>query len=144
MKRKRYRGSMNELHSNSAYYLERLKGSDWEDVYHSLIEADNVIVPILIKAYRAEADPTIRATLVKIIWQHRVPETISFLSEALDDNHPDVWKNALDGFVALGSVSAIQILESAKQRIQAGNQTKSVRIDWIDEAMQQIRTRSFA
>jgi len=135
---------MNNLDSYSAYYLERLKGAHWEDAYHSLIEADAAIVPILIKAYRTEAEPTIRATLVKIIWQHRVPETISFLSEALDDNHPEVWKNALDGFVALGSASAIQILESAKQQIQAGNQTQSARIGWIDEAIQQIRTGSFA
>ena len=135
---------MNDLDSYSAYYLERLKGAHCEDAYHSLIEADAAILPILIKAYRTEAEPTIRATLVKIIWQHRVPETISFLSEALDDNHPEVWKNALDGFVALGSASAIQILESAKQQIQAGNETQSVRIDWIEEAIQQIRTGSFA
>ncbi|HEV8717505.1 MAG TPA: HEAT repeat domain-containing protein, partial [Candidatus Binatia bacterium] len=86
---------MNDLDSYSTYYLERLKGSDWEDAYDSLIEADDAVVPILIKAYRTEAEPTVRATLVKIISQHRVPETISFLSEALDDNHPEVWKNAL-------------------------------------------------
>ena len=134
---------MNDLHSYSAY-LERLKGSDWEHAYHRLIEADDAIVPILIKAYRTEADPAVRATLVEIIWQHRVPETISFLSEALDDNHPEVWKNAVDGFVTLGSASAIHMLESAKQRMQTDNQANSVRIDWIDGAIQQIRTGSFA
>ncbi|PYV40512.1 MAG: hypothetical protein DMG06_20065 [Acidobacteria bacterium] len=115
-----------------------------EHAYHRLIEADDAIVPILIKAYRTEADPAVRATLVEIIWQHRVPETISFLSEALDDNHPEVWKNAVDGFVTLGSASAIHMLESAKQRMQTDNQANSVRIDWIDGAIQQIRTGSFA
>ena len=115
-----------------------------EHAYHRLIEADDAIVPILIKAYRTEADPAVRATLVEIIWQHRVPETISFLSEALDDNHPEVWKSALDGFVTLGSPAAIQVLESVRQRIWAGSQAKSDRIAWIDEAIEQIRHGPFA
>src|SRR2546425_1035340 len=101
---------MNDLDSYSAYYLDRLKGSDWEDAYHSLIEADDAIVPILIKAYRTEAEPTVRATLVEIIWQHRVPETVEFLSEALADNHPEVWKS--NSTVTLGGPAAILILES--------------------------------
>ena len=76
--------------------------------------------------------------------RHRVPETVSFLSEALHDNHPEVWKSALDGFVALGNPSAIQILESAKHQIQGTNVIRSLRIDWINEAIQQIRNGSFA
>jgi hypothetical protein len=133
---------MDDLNSYTTYYLERLKGVDWDTAYHSLIDADHAILPMLIHAYRTEADPTVRATLVEIIWQHRVPETVSFLSEALNDNHPEVWKNALDGFVALGDSSAIQILESAKHQIQGTNRTRPVRIDWIDEAIQPNRSRS--
>jgi HEAT repeat protein len=135
---------MDDLNSYTAYYLEKLKGDDWDAAYHSLIEADHATIPILIDAYRTEAEPAIRATLVEIIWQHRVPETISFLSEALYDNHPEVWKNALDGFVALGQPSSIQILESAKQQSQGNKISWSVRIGWIDEAIQQIRNGSFA
>ncbi len=128
-----------DLPSYAACNLERLKARDWEAAYHSLIEADHAIIPILVNAYRTEAEPTVRATLVEIIWQHRVPETISFLSEALDDNHPEVWKNALDGIVALGHPSAIQVLESAKQNVQATHSKRSIKIEWIDEAIQQIR-----
>jgi len=135
---------MNDLDSHSAYHLQRLKGPDREDAYRSLIQADDAIVPALIEAYRTETEPAIRATLVEIIWKHQLPETISFLSEALYDNHPEVWKNALKGFVALGSPSAIQILESVKTQIRRGDQTRSDRIDWVDEAIQQIRNRPLA
>ena len=135
---------MDDPDSYTAYYLQRLKGADWDAAYHSLIVADHAILPILIKAYRTEAEPAIRATLVKIIWQHRIPETISFLSEALNDNHPEVWKNALDGFVALADPSAIQILELTKERIALADTTRSVRIDWINEAIRKIQNGSFA
>jgi hypothetical protein len=135
---------MDDLNSYTAYYLEKLKGDGWDAAYHSLIDADHAIIPILIAAYRTEAEPTVRATLVEIIWQHRVPETRLFLYEALHDNHPEVWKNALDGFVALGDASAIQILESAKREIQGTSGARTVRIDWIEEAIQQIRNGAFA
>jgi hypothetical protein len=46
------------LGSYTAYYLERLKSPDSDDAYHSLIEADHAILPLLIKAYRTEAEPT--------------------------------------------------------------------------------------
>jgi hypothetical protein len=133
---------MQELDAYAGYYLEKLKGADSDAAYHSLIGADHSIVPILIKAYRTESIPTIRATLVKIIWQHRIPETISFLSEALDDNHPEVWKNALNGFAALGSLDSIQILESAKQPIQVTDAIRVIKTDWINEAILRIRNGS--
>jgi HEAT repeats len=135
---------MNDLDSYAAYYLERLKGPECDYAYHSLIDADDAIIPILITAFRTEADPGIRAMLVEIIWQHRISETVEFLSEALNDSHPEVWKNALDGFVAIGSPSAILVLESARERMQSAGQRESVRTEWIEEAIQQIRTGSFA
>jgi HEAT repeats len=135
---------MDDLDSYTANYLEGLKGDDRDTAYHKLIEADHAILSTLINAYRTETEPSVRATLVEIIWQHRVPETISFLSEALLDSHPQVWKSALDGFVSLGDPSALQTLELAKQQIQRADTTRSIRIDWIDEAIQQIRNSSFA
>jgi hypothetical protein len=138
------RESMNDLDSYAAYYLERLKGPESEDAYHSLIEAEDGIVPLLVTAFGTEANPGIRAMLVKIIWQHRIPETVEFLSEALNDSHPEVWKNALDGFVAIGGPLAILLLESARQRMQSAGQREPVRMEWIEETIQQIRTGSFA
>ena len=125
---------MTELAEYAAYYIERLGGPEGEDAYHSLVEADDAIVPFLIEAFRSERRPAIRAELVEIIWQHRVPETIQFLSEALEDRAPEVWKSALDGLVALGGQAAVEVLESAKQRARS-----SERASWIDEALRQIQ-----
>jgi len=35
---------MNDLDSYAAYYLERLKGPESEDAYHSLISAEDAII----------------------------------------------------------------------------------------------------
>jgi hypothetical protein len=129
---------MTDWHEYAAIYLERLRGPDSENAYHSLIEADDAIIPILIDAYRAEQDFEIRSDLVEIIWQHRLPNTIGFLSEAIDDPAPDVWKSALDGLVAIGGMPTIAVLESAKQRLGFGSQKERTKVQWIDEAIQQI------
>ena len=135
---------MEDLNAFVIYNLQRLKQAEYDDAYHSLIEADDAVIPLLIEAFRAEPHSATRATLAEIVWQHRVPETIDFLSEALDDNHPEVWKSPLDGFVALGSPAAIQVLELVKQRVPTGSQAKSGRVGWIDEAIQQTRDGSCA
>jgi HEAT repeat protein len=132
-------GAMEDLNAFLTYNLQRLKEAEYDDAYHSLIKADDAVIPLFIEAFRAEPHSATRASLVEIVWQHRAPETIDFLSEALDDNHPEVWKSALDGFVALGSPAAIQVLESVKHRVPTGSQAKSGRLDWIDEAIQRIR-----
>ena len=136
--------AMEDLKAFVLCNLQRLRESDYDDAYHSLIEADQAVIPLLIDAYRVEPHSATRATLVEIIWQHRAAETIHFLSEALDDNHPEVWKSALDGFVALDSPAAVQVLESVKERARARSQAKSDQIAWIDEAIEQIRHGSFA
>jgi HEAT repeat protein len=130
---------MTNWNEYAAYYIKQLRGPDSDDAYHSLIEADNAIIPILIGAFRAEQDSTIRSKLVKILWQHRLPEVTDFLSEATDDPAPEVWKSALDGLVAIGGQPAIQVLESARQHLQPGSRKERTRAKWIDEAIQQIR-----
>jgi hypothetical protein len=64
-------------------------------------------------------DTAIRAELVEIVWQHRVSQAMvmDFLAEALNDKQPEIWKNALDSLVVLGGDSAMQILESYRQKV---------------------------
>jgi HEAT repeat protein len=125
-----------KLSEQVAYYIGRLRGPDGEDAYHSLIEADDAVVPLLIEAFGVQKDMNVRAELVEIVWQHRLPETVGFLARALDDPAPEVWKSALDGLVALGGPSAVQALERARERAQPGDKA-----DWIEEALEQIEAR---
>lgn len=128
---------MADLNRFAAHYIERLRAG--EDAFFPLIEAEDAVVPVLIEAFRSEQDAGVRADLVEIIGQHRLPETVEFLAEALADSVPSVWKEALDGLVALGGTAAIEALESARDRILSHGQKGTVQIDWIDEAIQQIR-----
>ncbi len=123
----------------TTYYIKQLDGPDGENVYHNLIEADDAIVPFLIEAFRNEQNPAIRSTLVEIIWHHKLPETVGVLSEALGDDAAEVWKSALDGLVALGGEAALRVLESAKQQVQFDRQAGTTRVEWIDEAIWQIK-----
>jgi HEAT repeat protein len=129
--------SMTDLEQFATHHIERLRND--RDAFFPLIEADDAIVPILIEACKTESDPGVRAELVEIIWQHRVPETVEFLSEALVDDAPEVWKNALDGLVALGGEAAINALESARNRGLSHRQGTAAQAEWIDEAIQQIK-----
>jgi hypothetical protein len=120
------------------YYLNEARNGDFHSAYHSLIELPNDLVPELAEAYRREADPEIRALIVEAVWQHRQLTSVDFLAIALDDPHPDVWKQALDGLVTLASPESRKVLELAKSRLAEG---AAILRAWIDEAIDQIDGR---
>jgi hypothetical protein len=129
---------MTDWDEYAPYCLHRLQGPESESAYHDLVAADHAVVSILIDAFRAEQDPEIRALLVDIIWQHRLPETAGFLTEALADLHPEVWKSALDGLVTLGP-SAIPALQSVRDHAPLASPAERTRVEWIDEALGQMK-----
>ena len=127
---------MDDLNDYVNFHIAQLRQADPDDAYFSLIEADHEIVAHLITAFRGERNPTIRATLVEIIWQHRLPETLSFLVEALEDPAMPVFRSALTGFVTLGGSAATNLLVSTRQCLR--QQGRLERIEWVEEAIQQL------
>ena len=123
------------MNEQTEYYLNHAKNGDSETAYHGLIELPRHLLPDLEDAYRDEADPLIRALIVEAIWQHRLPSSVGFLAAALEDPHPDVWKEALDGLVTLASPQSREVLELAKHRV--GGQDETL-LTWIEEAIEQI------
>ena len=126
------------------FYLERLRRG--EEVFFGLIHHGPHIVLILIEAYHNEPDRDVRFGLVEAINEHRLPESAGFLGEVLET---DLWKLALDGLVNIGMVnlsgwapsrgpSAIDVLKKARQRFQEGGRRQKAKVEWIDEAIQQI------
>ncbi len=94
--------------------LDRMRhgdGADAENAYFSLIEANPVVVPILIGAFAQDENHEIRAKIAKCIWLHRRPVDIGFLSELLYDSDKAVWQEALDGLVTIGGNEAVQALK---------------------------------
>jgi hypothetical protein len=120
--------------SNEAisHYIHALRGHDRENAYHRLIELGADIIPQLVTSYALDVNISFRATLLKIAWRTESPRAIPFLAEALDDGEPGIWKEALDGLVALGSQSALDVVRDARVR---ANAEKS---EWLSEAVEQM------
>jgi HEAT repeat protein len=67
-----------------------------------------------------------------VIWQHRQQSVIPLLGEALLDAHPRIWRQALDGLVALSSPAAVAALRSARVHRHDVEFRR-----WVDEAIVQ-------
>lgn len=120
--------------NNVPQLVDLLCGSD-ENAYHTLMEADDDIVPLLMEHYAAVLDGEHRARIIEVIWQHRLSTTIPFLATALNDEHPDVWKRALDGLVTIGGNESRRVLKECLARIVSDDE----RSIWIAEAIDQIK-----
>ena len=99
------------------------------------IEAPHAIVPSLIEHYEIQADGESRASIVEVVWQHRQHSTVDFLAAALGDAHAEVWKQALDGLVAIGGPRAEAALEAFLT-----DRADDERTPWVKEALQQLRS----
>lgn len=124
-----------------ADYIERLRQGD-EDAFHALIEADASVLPLLIEQFHKEGNRMTRARIVECIWQHRNPAMVDFLASALLDPVPEVWKQALDGLVAIGGARSIHALQQAKLAPSSLASTPhGITAEWIDEALDQLQAK---
>lgn len=111
-----------------------------ESAWFVLVELDGSFIPELIAAYRAcdAGDVDTRLALIEAIWQHRYPDALDFLLEALRDKNSTIWKAALDGFFALDADNAIRALEAERNRCAIDPQGNRERLKWLDEAITQM------
>ena len=116
-------------------YIEALGGDKWEDAYHHLTEMGDEVIHVVGDAFRQQSNGVLRRLLTRILWQTRSDRAVPLLSEALEDSQPQVWKEALDGLVAIGSEDALVCLLTARQR------TEMSKASWLDEGILQIRER---
>jgi HEAT repeat protein len=116
-------------------YLEHLRcgRGEVEDALHSLAEADLRVLRALMAAVAKPENHAIRHQIVHCIWQQRNPASLAFLSQLLRDPDENVWKEALDGLVAIGGSTSRDLLTSAKESI-----ADPTRREWIEEAVGQI------
>jgi HEAT repeat protein len=116
-------------------YLNRLD-DDWLDDDPRL-DFGSAALPYFVEAFEKETDPQDRARLIRIIWQFRDAAALPTLGTALGDPSEVVWKDALDGIVALGGKQAHEILQDAYTKLE--NQTSNrEKLEWISEALAQI------
>jgi hypothetical protein len=115
-----------------AAYLHALSGPDVENAYHSLIELGPAVIPYLESTFKTAVDARTRQTLLRIAWRTQSRQSLPLLRQAVEDGHDQVWREALDGLVALGGPEALEIARQARGRA-AGDKRQ-----WFDEAVQQM------
>jgi HEAT repeat protein len=115
--------------------VEDLRGPEWENAYHALLDIGVEGIPPIGRALHAESDVNVRRTLVRVLWQTRSERVLPWLVESLRDSRPEIWKEALDGLVAIGSEDALNHLENAKRSMEPA------KVAWFNEAISQIVSR---
>jgi HEAT repeat protein len=120
--------------------IGELGGPETESVLCALRNLPGEAVEPLACAFRVERDDARRTLIVEAIWQLRDECAVPVLLEALTDPHSGVWKEALDGLVTLGGAEATAGLETASS-IVAGLPDMQLRLEWCQEALDQIRER---
>lgn len=132
--------SNHDIESEIFRYVEQLRGTNSEDAFFALLHLDDKHLPALMNAYYQQSDVATKAHLVEIIWQHRQPEILPFLLETLQHQHEAIWKNALDGLVTIGGANSLNLLETERSRLIANPLPAQDRLDWIDEAINQLKS----
>jgi HEAT repeat protein len=119
-------------------YLDWARTGNREAAFQALIDLGESAIPRLQEAYRAEADPTLRALIVEVAWQLRSHASLDFLGEALQDSSPVVWRQALDGLVTLATPESLRILEGARDSYRGSDEDFRV---WVDGAIEDVSGR---
>lgn len=130
--------AMESVEARIAWYLDRLRNGERSDAFFDLIGLGPSALPILIDAFHKETEKSVKACLLNAIWEYRSSVSIPVLAEALNDPEPEVWKQALDGLVAMESREALNVLNAAKPR-RLERDTEAVELrSWLDEAIEQL------
>ena len=96
--------------------VEAYRNGEDEAPLAALIELEVDIVPALAELFSTEADPDVRAFLVRVAWERREQCSVDVIIEALGDPAEEVWQSALDGTVALASPEILEVLHAVKRQ----------------------------
>ena len=94
--------------------VEAYRNGEDDEPLAALLESEADIVPAIAELFRSEADPDVRAFLVRVAWERGEQGSIDIIIEALGDPAEEVWQSALDGTVALASPEILEVLHAAK------------------------------
>jgi hypothetical protein len=123
------------------YYLTLVRQGDFDSAFHGLRKLSPGALAELIEVFRSEHDAEVRELIVRSIWEWRDTAAVGFLGDALRDVDARVWKQALDGLVALGSNAAVDVLTTARSDETGSRRDAAEYQAWIEEAIEQIESR---
>lgn len=123
------------------FYVEMFLRGETDNAFHGLLEFDRNILPELIAAFHRECAVSVRRFLVGVIWEYRDPSVIPFLGGVLFDSELPVWREALNGLVALASPAALEALRMARTRKFPLRRESEEFHDWLEEAIEQAEAK---
>jgi hypothetical protein len=119
-------------------YLDRLDDRSWRE-YHPKLDYGIAALPFFAAAFERETHPEHRVRLVRVIWEFRDNSALPLLSIALQDSFSEVWKESLDGIVAIGGEKGLAVLKDALATVP--DTDASDKRSWIMEAISQVEER---
>jgi hypothetical protein len=123
-------------------YLKRMHTTGDDVAFFGLLDLGPPALPLLMAEAEKPENKTILPRLVEVIWQYRVTDAIGFLGRMLCDPNPLVWKESLDGLVAIGGSDAIRWMRDTRNCVESGDLVNGLSAEWLDEAIDQIESRS--
>jgi HEAT repeat protein len=124
------------LREEVAGLIADLHGSEAASALCNLTSMPETL-PFVVAAYQEEPNARRRESLIHCLWQYRDLAALPTLRAAMRDSDDRVWKEALDGLVALGGDEAQRVLREALLELPDGIAARTQR-KWIDEALEQI------
>ena len=121
-------------------YLSELDLPKQNAAYFALIDRSDA-APLLVEAHRREPSMRRRVQILELVGYFGLPEQVGFLTEALRDAAPPIWKEALNGLVRLNGALAEDALHAVRAEVAAAPalDKNNDKLEWIDEAIEQVR-----
>jgi hypothetical protein len=126
---------MDDIQNIVEHYVNQLSSGDFEDAWQSLVELGPSALPYVVRAFAQSGDDKVSILLIRVVNEYRTSEALSFLANLLKSDRPEMWKTALDGFVAIADEDASATLHETAKALSADKQA------WITEASDQIGKR---
>lgn len=117
--------------------LQQLRDGNDDGGLQLLMDLGPPLIPLAEPAFDQELDPQVRTSLVHAVWQQQIPQALPLLERALYDEDPHVWKEAIDGLVALRTPEVRQLLLCAKAK-RGDDRPRGERLSfgqWIEDGL---------
>jgi hypothetical protein len=131
-------GEMADPDAEILHDLSELDRPNSEDALFRLLHLERESFPILVGAFRRASRPALRAKIIEVAWRLRWLEAIPLLVEAVRDPADAVWKEGLNGLVAIGGDAGFQALIDLQTEHARLSPPGATKLEWIEEALQQI------
>jgi hypothetical protein len=131
-------GEMADPDAQVLHDLSELDRPHSEDAFFRLLHLERESLPILAGAFRRASRPELRAKIIEVVWQLRWLEAIPLLVEAVRDPADSVWKEGLNGLVAIGGDAGFKALQDLQREHALPSPSGATKLEWIEEALQQI------